>query len=81
MTEYLDQRGYEETKTKLANLERRQATILARADLSPSHREQVLCLPRNDPAVPTGDQDLRGDATANDTTCLTPLPIHDFSQT
>jgi len=42
MTDYLESLGYEQTKTKLANLERRQAEIEARTDLSPAHREQVL---------------------------------------
>lgn len=42
MTDYLDVQGYEQTKTKLADLERRQSEIAARTDLSPVHREQVL---------------------------------------
>lgn len=42
MTEYLGSQGYEQTKTKLADLERRQAEIETRSDLSPAHREQVL---------------------------------------
>jgi len=42
MTAYLDAQGYEQTKTKLANLERRQAEIERRTDLSPAHRQQVL---------------------------------------
>ena len=42
MTEYPDQNGYEQTKTKLADLERRRVEIENRTDLSPAHREQVL---------------------------------------
>jgi hypothetical protein len=42
MTAYLDAQGYERTKTKLADLERRQAEIESRTDLAPSHRQQVL---------------------------------------
>lgn len=42
MTEYLDSRGYEQTKKKLADLERRQAQIETRTDLPPMHRQQVL---------------------------------------
>jgi hypothetical protein len=42
MTHDLDPQGYEQTKAKLADLERRQAEIEARTDLSPRHREQVL---------------------------------------
>ena len=42
MTEYLGPQGYEQTKTKLADLERRQADIETRTDLAPTHREQVL---------------------------------------
>jgi hypothetical protein len=42
MTEYLGPQGYAQTKAKLTELERRQAEIEARTDLSPSHREQVL---------------------------------------
>jgi hypothetical protein len=42
MTEYSSPRGYEQTKAKLADLERRQTEIDTRTDLSPAHREQVL---------------------------------------
>jgi len=42
MTEYLDPQGYEQTKSKLADLERRQAEMKARPDLSAAHRDQVL---------------------------------------
>jgi hypothetical protein len=42
MTEYLTPQGYEQTKEKLGNLERRLAQIEARTDLSPAHREQVV---------------------------------------
>ncbi len=42
MTEHLSPQGYEQTKTKLANLERRLAEIETRADLSPMHRERVV---------------------------------------
>ena len=42
MTEYLGPQGYEQTKTKLVDLERRQAELETRTDLSPVHREQVL---------------------------------------
>jgi len=42
MTEYLSPQGYEQTRSKLADLERRLAEIEARTDLSPAHREQVL---------------------------------------
>ena len=42
MTEHLTPQGYEQTKTKLANLERRLAEIEARPDLSPMHRERVI---------------------------------------
>ena len=42
MTAYLDAQGYEQTKTKLAELERRQAEIESRTDLAPAHRRQVL---------------------------------------
>jgi len=42
MTEYLTPEGYEQTKAKLGNLERRLARIENRADLPPIHREQVL---------------------------------------
>ena len=42
MTAYPDARGYEQTKTKLAALERRQAEIENRRDLAPAHRDQVL---------------------------------------
>ena len=42
MTEYLTPQGYEQTKAKLGNLERRLAQIEARTDLSPLHREQVV---------------------------------------
>jgi len=43
MTAYLDAQGYRQTKTKLANLQRRQAEIENRTDLTAAHREQVLC--------------------------------------
>jgi len=42
MTEYLDAQGYEQTKVKLADLQRREAEIAARTDLAATHREQVL---------------------------------------
>ena len=42
MTEHLSPQGYEQTKAKLANLERRLSQIEARADLSPIHREQAI---------------------------------------
>ena len=42
MTELLSPQGYEQTKAKLANLERRLAEIEARADLTPKHRERVI---------------------------------------
>jgi hypothetical protein len=42
MTEYLDSNGFEQTKTKLADVERRRVEIETRTDLSPAHREQVL---------------------------------------
>lgn len=42
MSDYLGPQGYSQTKTKLADLERRQTEIEARTDLSPTHREQVL---------------------------------------
>ena len=42
MTEHLSPQGYQQTKAKLANLERRMSAIEARADLAPTHREQVL---------------------------------------
>ena len=41
MTERLSPHGYEQTKAKLANLDRRLAEIEQRADLPPSRREQV----------------------------------------
>jgi hypothetical protein len=42
MSHLLDAQGYEQTKVKLADLERRQTEIAARDDLAPLHREQVL---------------------------------------
>jgi len=42
MTEHLSPQGYQQTKAKLANLERRLAGIQGRTDLSPAHREQVV---------------------------------------
>lgn len=42
MTAYLSPQGYEQTKKKLADLERRQLELEARTDLAPAHREQVL---------------------------------------
>jgi len=42
MTAYLDAHGYAQTKTKLAELERRQAEIENRTDLSAAHRQQVM---------------------------------------
>ena len=42
MTEQLSPLGYEQTKVKLANLERRLAEIQRRRDLPPEHRGQVL---------------------------------------
>jgi hypothetical protein len=42
MTEHLSSQGYEQTKAKLADLECRLSQLEARADLSPTHREQVL---------------------------------------
>ncbi len=41
MVARLSQRGYEQTKAKLANLESRLADIERREDLSAGHREQV----------------------------------------
>jgi len=42
MIELLSPRGYEQTKAKLKNLERRLAEIEARTDLTPNHRERVV---------------------------------------
>ena len=42
MTVQLDPRGYEQTKAKLASLERRLAAMQAREHLDPHHREEVL---------------------------------------
>jgi hypothetical protein len=42
MTELLSPQGYEQTKAKLANLERRLAEIEARTDLPGKHRERVI---------------------------------------
>jgi hypothetical protein len=42
MTEQLSSQGYERTKAKLANLERRLAEIQRRVDLTAEHRAQVL---------------------------------------
>ena len=42
MTVLLSPQGYEQTKAKLANLERRLAEIEARADLPGKHRERVI---------------------------------------
>ena len=42
MTEHLTPQGYEQTKGKLADLERRLAEIETRADLPPAHRERVV---------------------------------------
>ncbi len=42
MTEHLSPQGYEQTKVKLADLNRRLAEIEARDDLPPMHREQVV---------------------------------------
>ncbi len=39
MIERLTPEGYEQTKTKLANMERRLAALETREDLSPSHRD------------------------------------------
>jgi hypothetical protein len=41
MVARLSPQGYEQTKAKLANLERRLADIERREDLSTGHREQV----------------------------------------
>lgn len=41
MIERLTPEGYEQTKSKLANMERRLATLETRKDLSPSHRDAV----------------------------------------
>ncbi len=42
MTELLSPQGYEQTKVKLANLERRLAEVENRAKLPRNHREQVI---------------------------------------
>jgi hypothetical protein len=41
MTPRLTPRGYDQTKTKLENLERRLAELDSRFDLSPVHRAEV----------------------------------------
>jgi hypothetical protein len=42
MTEHLSTQGCEQTKLKLANLEKRLAEIERRANLSVEHRQEVL---------------------------------------
>jgi len=41
MTADLTEAGYQQTRSKLADLERRLAAIEARSDLAPAHRELV----------------------------------------
>jgi hypothetical protein len=42
MTPLLSESGYEQTKRKLANLERRMESLAKRDDLKPPHREEAI---------------------------------------